>query len=119
MSSRCRRTAIAAATSGGMPNALRRHGQVEMPAMASRPPGSPPQPGDVVYIGPRASVQFSAQSAITVRVIHVNEGPTYDGWCWLERYQLDANGDAIERREIFVQSAGLVRVGPAPRRKPR
>jgi hypothetical protein len=70
----------------------------------------------VVYVGPRASVQFSAQSAITMRVIHVNERPTYHGWCWLDGYQLDANGDAVERREIFVQTAGLVRVGPSPRR---
>lgn len=87
--------------------------------MAARPPGTSPQPGDVVYVGPRASVQFAAQSAITVRVIHVNQGLTYDGWCWLDGYQLDANGDAVERREIFVQTAGLVRVSPSPRPVPR
>jgi hypothetical protein len=89
-----------------------------MPATAGRPPGTTPQPGDVVHVGARASVQFSAQSAITLRVIHVHQRPTYHGWCWLDGYQLDANGDAVERREIFVQTAGLVRVGPSPRRTP-
>lgn len=64
-------------------------------------------------------MQFSAESAITMRVIYVNERPTYHGWCWLDGYQLDASGDAVERREIFVQTAGLARVGPSPRRIPR
>ena len=69
--------------------------------MAGRPPGTTPQPGDVVYVGLRASVQFAAQSAITLRVIRVHEGATYHGWCWIDGYQLDANGDAVERRESF------------------
>ena len=95
------------------------HRQVELPPTAGRPSVTPLRPGDVVYVGPRASVQFSAESAITIRVIHVNERPTYHGWCWLDGYQLDANGDAVERREIFVQTAGLARVGPSLRRIPR
>ncbi len=89
-----------------------------MPATAARPPGTPPQPGDVVYVGPRASGQFSAQSAFTFRMIHVHQRPTYHRWRWLDGHQLDANGDAVERREIFVQTAGLLRVGPSPRRIP-
>jgi hypothetical protein len=63
-------------------------------------------------------VQFAGESAIILRVIRVHERPTYDGWCWLEGYQLDANGDARERREIFVQTAGLNRVGAQARRLP-
>lgn len=70
--------------------------------------------GDVVYVGPTASVQFSDKSAITLRVIHVHDWPTYQGWCWLDGYQLDNNGDAVERREIFVRLAGLIPVGPPP-----
>jgi hypothetical protein len=29
------------------------------------------------------------------------------GWTWLDGYQLDAGGDAVERRSIFVQIDGL------------
>jgi hypothetical protein len=32
---------------------------------------------------------------------------TYDGWAWLDGYQLNAAGDAVERRSIFVQLSGL------------
>jgi len=71
-----------------------------------------PRPGDVVHVGRRASVQFCDQSAITVRVITVDEKPTYHGWCWLTAYVLDPSGQAVDRREIFVQPAGLLRVGP-------
>jgi hypothetical protein len=41
------------------------------------------------------------------RVIRVHDWPTYDGWAWLDGYQLDASGDAVERRSIFVQLTGL------------
>ncbi|MBB5829831.1 hypothetical protein [Micromonospora carbonacea] len=34
---------------------------------------------------------------------------TYDGWCWLDVYQLDARGEAVERRTIFVRPDGLRR----------
>ncbi|QOC91960.1 hypothetical protein [Micromonospora craniellae] len=32
---------------------------------------------------------------------------TFDGWIWLEGYQLDAKGNAVERRAVFVRIAGL------------
>jgi hypothetical protein len=41
------------------------------------------------------------------RVIRVHDWPTYEGWVWLDGYQLNAAGDAVERRSIFVQRAGL------------
>jgi hypothetical protein len=41
------------------------------------------------------------------RVIRVHDWQTYDGWAWLDGYQLNASGDAVERRSIFVQLQGL------------
>ncbi|GAA2702414.1 hypothetical protein GCM10010429_07370 [Micromonospora olivasterospora] len=51
------------------------------------------------------------------RVIRVHDWPTYDGWMWLDGYELNATGDAVSRRSIFVQAAGLrqLRVTPQPR----
>jgi hypothetical protein len=63
--------------------------------------------GAVLFVGSEASVQFAGGSAITVRVIRVDRRPTYVGWAWLEVYVLDIHGDAVERRQIFVQTAGL------------
>jgi hypothetical protein len=40
-------------------------------------------------------------------VISVCPKPTYRGWAWLTGYQLDDRGNAVEKREIFVQLAGL------------
>jgi hypothetical protein len=50
------------------------------------------------------------------RVIRVYDWPTYDGWAWLDGYQLNAGGDAVSRRSIFVQLAGLTygQVGTVP-----
>ncbi|WP_239098255.1 hypothetical protein [Micromonospora qiuiae] len=45
---------------------------------------------------------------ITVRVIRERtERHTYHGWTWVDCYVLDAKGDAIDRRELFVMPAGL------------
>jgi hypothetical protein len=41
------------------------------------------------------------------RVIRVHDWQTYDGWAWLDGYQLDSGGDAVERRSIFVLLGGL------------
>jgi hypothetical protein len=48
------------------------------------------------------------------RVIRVHDWPTYEGWIWLDGYELNATGDAVERRSIFVQVNGLRQVGKAP-----
>ncbi|MEV4343318.1 hypothetical protein AB0J83_02395 [Actinoplanes sp. NPDC049596] len=68
-----------------------------------------PQPGDVLDVGRSASVQFA--TPIRFRVIRVHDWQTYTGWVWLDGYELDAVGDALDRRSIFVQVAGL---RPAP-----
>jgi hypothetical protein len=67
------------------------------------------RPGDVVHVGPEASVQFSGDRALTFRIIRVDPRATYDGWIWLEGYVLDAAGSALQRRRIFVREVGLRR----------
>jgi hypothetical protein len=64
-----------------------------------------PRAGDVVRVTRAASVQF--RQPLLFRVIRVHEWPTYDGWAWLDGYQLDGAGDAVVRRSIFVQLRGL------------
>ncbi|MGX4652431.1 hypothetical protein ACWCHM_01910 [Micromonospora sp. SCSIO 07396] len=74
-----------------------------------------PAAGDLIQVTRAASVQFI--KPIHFRVIRVLDWPTYDGWVWLDGYQLDARGDAVARRSIFVQPAGLFiqrRSAPAP-----
>jgi hypothetical protein len=66
-----------------------------------------PQPGDVVHVGPAASVQFSGSRSLTFRVIRVDPRSTYDGWLWLEGYVLGPTGVALQRRRIFVRQEGL------------
>ena len=66
-----------------------------------------PQPGDVLSVGGAASVQFEGDRALTFRVIRVDPRRTYDGWLWIDGYVLGPNGDAIERRVIFVRHDGL------------
>lgn len=66
-----------------------------------------PRTGDVLRITSTASVQFGAGREMFFRVIRVHTWPTYDGWVWLDGYQLDSRGDAVDRRTIFVQLAGL------------
>jgi hypothetical protein len=66
-----------------------------------------PQPGDVLYVGSAASVQFQGDRALTFRVIRVDPRRTYEGWLWLDGYVLGPAGDAIERRVIFVRRDGL------------
>ncbi|BCL13527.1 hypothetical protein [Micromonospora sagamiensis] len=77
--------------------------------------------GDLVEVTRAASVQFV--HPFLFRVIRVLDWVTYDGWVWLDGYQLDRKGDAVARRSIFVQPAGL-RVrrsvpAPTPRRSTR
>jgi hypothetical protein len=66
-----------------------------------------PAAGQVVRVGADASIQFQGSREITFRVIRVDSRPTYDGWLWLDGYVLDAVGNAVERRTIFVRREGL------------
>ena len=49
----------------------------------------------MLYVGRAASVQFSVPAAITFRVIKVDPAATYEGWMWLDGYQLDPSGTAV------------------------
>ncbi|MET8836469.1 hypothetical protein ABZV78_21445 [Micromonospora sp. NPDC004540] len=66
-----------------------------------------PEPGDLLRIDGRASVQFAGDRALTFRVVSVCPRPTYTGWVWLTGYVLDRRGQAVDRREVFVQLTGL------------
>ncbi|MEV5821309.1 hypothetical protein AB0L22_19285 [Micromonospora haikouensis] len=76
-----------------------------------------PRSGDVLHVTRAASVQFL--KPIMFRVIRVLDWPTYDGWTWLEGYELNAAGDAVSRRSIYVQAAGLrqLRAAAQPRQR--
>ncbi|MFC5944369.1 MULTISPECIES: hypothetical protein [Micromonospora] len=71
-------------------------------------------PGDVLHLTRAASPQFV--EPITVRVIReVPDRHTYHGWTWIEAYELDARGDAVAKRELFVLREGLHRLAGTPR----
>lgn len=76
-----------------------------------------PRSGDVLHVTREASVQFA--QPIYFRVIRVHDWPTYHGWVWLDGYQLNAVGEAVSRRSIFVQVAGLRAMRTPPARRPR
>ncbi|WP_434090168.1 hypothetical protein [Micromonospora carbonacea] len=62
--------------------------------------------GTLLHVTRAASPQFV--QPIFFRLIRVHaDWVTYYGWTWLDGYQLDARGDAVARRSIFVQPAGL------------
>src|SRR3712207_4861610 len=71
-----------------------------------------PRSGDVLHVTRAASVQFV--EPMLFRVIRVHDWPTYDGWVWLDGYELNASGEAVERRSIFVQVNGLRQVTTGP-----
>ena len=54
-----------------------------------------------------ADVQVQFSEPMMFRVIRVHDWQTYDGWAWLDGYQLNSAGDAVERRSIYVQLQGL------------
>ncbi|MFI6162642.1 hypothetical protein ACIA59_22175 [Micromonospora haikouensis] len=73
-----------------------------------------PTCGDLLHVTRAASVQFVRP--IFFRVIRVHEDwHTYHGWLWLDGYEVDARGEAVARRSIFVQPAGLRRLAGVPR----
>ncbi|WP_309244433.1 hypothetical protein [Micromonospora parastrephiae] len=63
--------------------------------------------GDVLHLTRSASPQFIRP--IYFRLIRVRTDlHTYDGWAWLDGYQLNARGDAVARRELYVCRAGVI-----------
>ncbi|WFE42491.1 hypothetical protein [Micromonospora sp. WMMD998] len=67
--------------------------------------------GDLLHVTRAASPQFVRP--IFFRLIRELDWTTYDGWVWLDGYQVDERGDATARRSIFVRRAALC---PAPGR---
>lgn len=74
--------------------------------------------GEVYRVGREASVQFGPRP-ILFRVIREHQWDTYDGWVWLDGYELNTAGDAVTRRSIFVQRGGLVRTVALPQQQRR
>jgi hypothetical protein len=74
-----------------------------------------PNIGDVVVIDGQASVQFAGDRNLLLRVTVVDRRPTYHGWAWLTGYVLDRVGQATDKREVYVQLAGLRRARTRPR----
>ena len=64
-----------------------------------------PRSGDVLRVTKSASVQF--REPMMFRVIRVHDWESPDGWAWLDGYELDSSGSAIQRRSIYVQVNGL------------
>lgn len=74
-----------------------------------------PQPGDLLRVDGRASVQFGGDRALTFRVVSVGPEVPHTDWIWLTGYVLNRRGTATAKRDIFVQLAGLRRAGePMP-----
>nr|WTA66659.1 hypothetical protein OHB51_30055 [Micromonospora sp. NBC_00855] len=63
--------------------------------------------GDVVLIESACSVQFSGERALRLRLTAVGSVDPYDGWVWLTGYVLNAKGMATDKREVYVQRAGI------------
>ncbi|RQX19137.1 hypothetical protein DDE19_05500 [Micromonospora ureilytica] len=60
----------------------------------------------MVLLTTAASVQFGRP--IVVRVIReLPDRRTYDGWLWLDAYELGRKGEAVARRELFVMRGGV------------
>jgi hypothetical protein len=72
-----------------------------------------PRSGEVVRLGRAASVQFAGRP-ILFRVIRLHDWSTYDGWAWLDGYELNNSGEAVERRSVFVQVNGIERAHVTP-----
>ncbi|MEU3457860.1 hypothetical protein ABZ671_30360 [Micromonospora sp. NPDC006766] len=63
------------------------------------------KPGRAYYLTREVSVQFV--NPYPIRVIRTLDWPTYDGWAWVECYELNERGDAVAKRELFVQPAKM------------
>lgn len=77
-----------------------------------------PRSGEVLQIDERASVQFKANPFL-FRVIRIHDWPTYEGWVWVDGYELNDGGDAIERRSIWIRWAKVPVVATAPQIRQR
>ena len=59
--------------------------------------------GDVIRLDASASHQFSAPPyPLYFRIIRVTDADTNDDMMWLDGYELDTAGEAVERRQVLV-----------------
>ncbi|WP_205800407.1 hypothetical protein [Micromonospora thermarum] len=73
--------------------------------------------GDVVLLARSASPQFARP--LRVRVIReLTDRHPYTGWFWFEGYELDPQGDAVRRRELYALRDGVRWLGNARREVP-
>ena len=79
-----------------------------------RHPAPRPKAGDVVLVGPRASVQFARGRGFAFRITTVPPYAAARGWIWLRGYVLDRYGNAVQQREIYVCLAGLRHLSTGP-----
>ncbi|MFG1676661.1 hypothetical protein [Micromonospora sp. NPDC049282] len=85
-----------------------------------RPEGPVLRAGDVLHLTREASPQFVRP--IRVRLIRVLDWTTYDGWLWVDVYQLSPDGNATARRSLFLRRGGVRVLTPPPpvwQRRPR
>ncbi|WP_327038457.1 hypothetical protein [Micromonospora maris] len=88
------------------------------PTPGPREDGTPRVVPGVYLLTHEASPQFV--KPITVRVIReLADRCTYYDWAWIQVYVLNRNGDAIQRRELFVRPVGLRPVPPPSRSRAR
>ncbi len=82
-------------------------------------PKPPPLPrsGQIIRLTRAASVQFT--QPIVATVVRVDPRDTYHGWVWLDVFQLDQDGRAVERRSVFVQLDGIQYLPPPGPPAPR
>ncbi|WP_229400142.1 hypothetical protein [Micromonospora okii] len=74
--------------------------------------------GTLLHVTRAASVQFLRP--IFFRLIRVHtDWHTYHGWVWLDGYEVDARGEAVARRSIFVRPDGLRVLAPSALTLPR
>ncbi|MEV4768078.1 hypothetical protein [Micromonospora humida] len=74
--------------------------------------------GDLIHVTREVSPQFIRP--ITVRVIReLPDRHTYDGWTWIEAYELGPDGLARRRRELYVRRAGVRWLSSPPPAAPR
>lgn len=77
-----------------------------------------PRSGDVVEVTSAASCQFAISFHFRITAVDVY-GHTPTGWAWITGYVLNAHGVAVDRRELFVEVAGLIdATPPRPARRP-
>lgn len=67
-----------------------------------------PRSGDTVFLGAPASVQFGGGRGIHFRIIRRHDWSTSHGWGWYDGYELNEAGDAVARRNVYVQEDGIV-----------